>query len=293
MCLQEEITPEIIANSIYQDSFKGYYILVEGESDNLFYSKFLNDNESQIEICHGKENVIEAISIINERQKKRDVSIAIIDKDYDFLDDSLSYPNNVIQTDFHDIEMMCLNSDSFLDFSKEYFSDKKMNSLIGNGCIRNYLLNIIKPISKLRIINKNENLSLAFKTSKVRKKELSYTKFICKDHLVFKGYEDLLNTVKKYYNQATNLDNEQMIIKLQDLDINGYDAYDICHGHDLTRVIAIGMKKRIGKSKLSSVSIDEIERVMRLSYTLLDFNNTKMKAKLDEINAKLVKKYVA
>lgn len=293
MCLQNEITPEIIANSIYQDTFNGYFILVEGESDNLFYSKFFDDNESQIEICHGKENVIDAIAIINERQKKREVSIAIIDKDYDFLDADLSYPDNVIQTDFHDIEMMCLNSDSFIDFSKEYFSNKKLNTLIGNGCLRNYLLDIIKPISKLRIINKKENLSLAFKTSKDRKNELEFNKFICRNNFVYKGDESLLDAVKRYYNQALHLENAQMIVKLRDLDIDEYNAYDICHGHDLTRAIFVGMKKRIGKNKLSTVSVDEIERAMRLSYTLIDFNKTEIKKKLDQIDIAIVKKYVA
>ncbi len=295
MSLRDEITPNIIANTICQDIYEGYYILVEGDTDELFFSKFLNAEKSQIEICHGKENVIETIQILNKRNnKKKNKTLAIVDKDYDFLDNT-EYPENIIQTDFHDVEMMCLKSESFDSVAKEYFSKKKIEKLKQDqvDCIRSYFLSIIKPISELRIISKKENLNLSFKTTKKRPKELKYEKFICKDNFVFKGYDELINTVKTYYNQAIHLNNQELIDKIKQLDLEKYDAFDICHGHDLSRIIQIGLKKKIGKSKLTSVTIDEIERALRLAYSLVDFAKTDLKKKLDKINKELVKNYVA
>lgn len=292
MCLQEEITPEIIANTICQDVYDGFYILVEGESDDLFYSKFLNSNVTQIEICHGKENVIEAISIISERQIKKDVSIALVDKDFDFLNSNQIH-SNIIQTDFHDIEMMCLKSASFMNFSKEYFSSRKLKAIIGNASIKEYLLEMILPISKLRIISILEGLSLAFKASKNKERELDFSKFICKRKFIYKGDEYLLNAIKRYYNQATGLNNVEIIKKMQNLEIDKYNEYDMCHGHDLTRAIAIGLKQKIGRNSLTGVTVLEIERAMRLAYSIDDFNKTKMKAKLDSVDKRIVKKYVA
>ncbi len=295
MSLKDEITPDIIANTICQDIYDGFYILVEGDTDELFFSKFLNPDKSQIEICHGKENVVEAINIINQRNnRKTPKTIAIIDKDYDFLD-NVTYPNNVIQTDFHDVEMMCLKSDSFDNVAKEYFSKKKIEKLKQEQieCIRSYFLNIIKPISELRILSKKEKLNLSFKATEERPKELKFEKFVCKDNFVFKGYDDLINAVKTYYNQATFLNNEDLIEKIKKLDLDKYDAFDICHGHDLSRVIQIGLKKKIGKNKLINVTVDEIERALRLAYSLADFSKTDLKKKVDSINQELVKNYVA
>jgi hypothetical protein len=296
MSIKEEITAEIIANTICLDTYDGYYILVEGETDELFYSKFLDNKNCQIEICHGKENTVKAINIINQRSiKKKEKSIAIVDKDFDFLDDKLNYPDNLLQTDCHDIEMMCLKSDSFDSVMNEYFSKEKVEEFnkAQKKCIRQHLLNTIRPISELRILSKKENLNLSFKPSIAKPNELKYDKFICKDKFEFKGYEALLNAIKTYYNQATHLDNKDIILKLQQLDLAKYEGYDICHGHDLTKAIHIGLKKKIGKSKLSDVTADEIERSMRLAFSIIDFKKTDLKQKLDKINDKLVKNNVA
>lgn len=294
MSLIEEITPEIIANSICQDIYDGYFILVEGSTDELFFSKFLNSDNCQIEICHGKENVIEVIDIINKRDiKKSCKTIAIVDKDYDFIDDN-KIPDNLLYTDNHDVEMMCLKSDSFNNVAKEYFSNKKIENLMQQvECIRSYFIKIIKPISELRILCKMENLNLSFKPSKLRPKELDYEKFICKNDFVFKGYDELINAVKTYYNQAVHLNNKDLINKLKQLNLEEYDAYDICHGHDLTKAIHIGLKKKIGKNKLIGVTSEEIERALRLAYSINDFSKTEMKKKLDKIDKKIVKNIVA
>lgn len=295
MSLRNEITPEIIANTICQDTYNEYYILVEGDTDELFYSKFLNSDKCQIEICHGKENVIEAIELINKRKHRiAKKAIAIIDKDFDFLDNT-NYPKNIVETDFHDVEMMCLKSDSFENVAKEYFSNRKMERLKAENikCLRSYFLNIIQPISELRILSKQEKLNLSFKPSVKKPRELKYDKFICRDKFEFKGYDKLIEAVKTYYNQAVQLKNEELIDKIKLLNLEEYDAYDICHGHDLTRAIHIGLKKRIGKSKLSGVTPDEIERALRLAYTKDDFANTKIKKKLDVICKELVKSNVA
>lgn len=291
MSLREEITPDIIANTIYQDTYDGYHILVEGETDCLFYSRFFCRKNSQFFICHGKENVIEAIKIINLRFKKKKLAIGIVDKDYDFLCKSiLDYPDNLICTDSHDVEMMCLKSKSFDNISKEYFSSDKIDKLFNSSetNLRYFLLQLIKPISELRIINSKDNLSLSFKSKNNNDKELNYGKIICRNSLKFKGYNDLIDTVKRYRNQAVHLNNEEIIKKIEILNLDEYDIYDVCHGHDLTKVIQIGMKKKLGKNSLSSVTASELERVMRLAYNGADFSLTKLKMRIDEINDKLV-----
>ena len=84
MSIREEIDGDFMANSLRMNSFQGYSVLVEGENDELFYSKFLDEKKVQIEICHGKKNVLDAIKILDENNKNKKY-IGIVDKDYDFL----------------------------------------------------------------------------------------------------------------------------------------------------------------------------------------------------------------
>ncbi|HSC52345.1 MAG TPA: DUF4435 domain-containing protein [Phnomibacter sp.] len=293
MALIDEIDAEFIANSIIIDTYDGYYVLVEGETDDLFFTKFLNKSLCQIEVCNGKENVKEVLEIINSHLKKKEKTIGIIDKDFDsILAPSIPYPCNLLLTDFHDIEMMCVNSESFEYFSNEYFSKIKLSNFIKEmniSSIKDYLLNLVRPISELRIISQCENLNLAFKQTKEKTKELDFKKFICKDKFTFKGYPLLIETIKTYYNQGVKLDATDIEKKIKALDLTNFSNYDICKGHDFSRVLIIGILKRIGKSSITTLTTEELERSLRLAYTMADFQKTNLKKQLDSINPKIVR----
>ncbi|MFZ0598170.1 MAG: hypothetical protein WAM46_14395, partial [Flavobacterium sp.] len=143
--------------------------------------------------------------------------------------------------------------------------------------------------SELRIISLENDLNLAFKQTITKPKELDFKKFICKDKFSFKGYGELIETIKTYYNQATQLNTKDVESKIKALDLKKFNIYDICKGHDLTKVMLIGILKRIGKSNSGTMTSEEIERSLRLSFSILDFHKTQLKKHLDKINPKLVK----
>lgn len=296
MTLINEIDAQYIANSIIMDIFSDYCILVEGETDEMFFSKFLDDSECHIEICNGKQNLIAALEIINSHTKKIKV-IGIIDKDFDFIIAPQSpAPSNLLNTDFHDVEMMCINSDSFEYFASEYFSKTKLKNFLSekkNITLREYLLSLTKPISELRIVSLKNNLNLAFKQTTTKTKELDFKKFICKDKFIFKGYDKLIETIKTYYNQGVELNSKDLESQIKTLDLREFDNYDVCKGHDLTKVIIIGILKKIGKTNSENITTEEIERSLRLSFSLMDFNKTKLKKQIDRIDQNLVRTHTA
>lgn len=290
MSVREEIDGFFIANSIRMDSFDGYYVLVEGENDELFYSKFLNDEIVQIEICHGKDNVLEAIKILDKNKPKKKY-IGLVDKDYDFITNDKIDSENLIRTDFHDIETMCISSDSFNHFSKEYFNSSKIEQLTSKRTksIKEHLISLAIPLAQLRIVSLKNQYSIKFKPNGKETKQLDYTKFICKDSFSFLGNEQLIGAIERYYNQGLPKKNEEIIAEIESLDLSKYEILDICHGHDLTKIIVIAMKKALGKSSLTNTKQEEVERALRLAYNKEDFNQTNIKKQLDAISKDLIK----
>tara|TARA_R100000988_G_C3988182_1_gene161095 strand:+ start:398 stop:1270 length:873 start_codon:yes stop_codon:yes gene_type:complete len=290
MSLKEEIDGVFIANSIRMDSFNEYYILVEGENDELFYSKFLNENQTQIEICHGKDNVLNAIKILDNTKHGKKY-IGLVDKDYDFLFDEIIESENLIRTDFHDIETMCISSESFDNFTKEYFNKSKTEKLKtkNSKSIKEHIIDLALPMAQIRIVNAINQYAIKFKPSGKETKPLDYSKFICKNSYDFLGFENLLEALKKYYNQGLPIKNEDLINQIKSLDLSKYEILDICHGHDLTKIIVIGMKKVIGKSNLSNTKQEEIERVLRLAYSKEDFDKTTVRRQIMTFSEGLLK----
>ncbi len=217
MGVKSEITLEHIANTICMDkSYGGCYVLLEGESDELLFSKFTVKENCDFEILDGKENVLNLVEILNSRNFER--VIAIVDKDYDWFENNLEkYPQNVLVADNHDIEIMCFSSESFNHVIKEFCSITKIKSLGTEFDLRKHLIELSKPIAYLRLHNKKANLGLYFKPNAERENELDYAKFICKNDFVYKGDDSLITTVKRYYSQAQHLDNEEIKKHLDDL----------------------------------------------------------------------------
>jgi hypothetical protein len=290
MNLRQELDAQFIANTVIMDAYEGYHILVEGGTDEIFYSKFLNPSFTQIQICDGKEIVVEALAIINEHGRKNANTLAIVDKDFDFLIGGAAYPGNLLYTDCHDVEMMCIKAESFEHFSNEFFAKEKVANLLEGKelTLRDYILGLAIPIAKLRIVNLQDKLSLAFKAKNDKEKEIDFKKFICKDKFCFLGTDSLIQTIKNYKNQAPNLDKNSISKRINELNISMHSMYDICKGHDCTRIIVIGLYKKIGSAKVSDVTEAEIERALRLSFSHLDFGKTELKNKIENIDKRLL-----
>src|SRR5689334_19952084 len=107
--IREEITPERVANSIIQDKLhEGVFLIVEGESDFTFFNKFIKKPECEISIAFGNFKVIEAIEILDKRNFSR--KLGIIDADFRVLEKEEPINENILITDFHDLEMVIIAS---------------------------------------------------------------------------------------------------------------------------------------------------------------------------------------
>ena len=122
--MRNDMTVDRIANSIIQRRKKHEnFILVEGSHDRLFLLKFKNDT-TQIELTFGWEKLIDIMSVLKQRGFEK--AIGIIDKDLrEFIPENHTYDENIIITDEHDINILCIEK-SFDVIFQSYCSEDKV-----------------------------------------------------------------------------------------------------------------------------------------------------------------------
>ncbi len=278
MRIKSHITPVSIANSIMMDkTFTGNYVIVEGESDSLFFSKFTDKTNNRISIAFGYENVIEIIKI-SEKRKRKGV-LGIIDSDFNNILNHRNPSINLLQTDTHDLETLIIKSETFEYVTNSLCSKRKLKEFEKsiNLSLRDYLLELSKPLALFRLVNQLEELGLMFKPSFQDGKELKFEKIIDKRTFTFLGEKQMFDSVKNYYNQAPALIYENIKEKIDKLAKKRYNIWQLCNGHDIIKIFAIGLKQKIGSKNISAI---EIEKQLINSYDSAFFKETDLFKKI-------------
>lgn len=230
------------------------WILVEGENDYKLYQKFIDANKARIEYVGGGKGQLEiALQILTQETNQ---VIGIRDADFCHLENSYPSVTNLFFTDFHDIEMTMLNS------------DQVMENLLTEHNLQEYLENIRENILKeasflgyVRWYNEINNLELLFKG-------LGLGDFIeMQDSIIKINKENLIAAINQRSSNKRRAIDLPSIIDFQNQKYTN-DFYNLCNGHDVTALLSL----RIG----SSVSKNELSRHIRISYRLIDFNQTSL-----------------
>lgn len=288
------ITADRIANSILQKRKKyNNFILVEGSHDRLFLLKFRHE-DTQIEITFGWEKLIKVIEIL--RDKGFENIIGIVDLDFrEFIPDKVIEDDEIILTDAHDIDILCLEK-SFPTIFNNYCSEDKIENFKNSNnceCIKQYTYEILKPLSYLKLLNKREGLNLAFKSNGSKKNNFDYTKFIDKNKYTLINNVKLIETVTNFSRSKTEnkiLRNEEILKKLESLLASEVFAEEkITNGHDFGEAITIGIKKALGSKELDS---ETFLKECILSYDSTEFLKTNLYKKIYNIQIKKKTKFL-
>lgn len=276
--MTKDITPERIANSIMQDTYDGTYVIVEGISDYYLYSKFIDCENCQITIAHGKTNVTDAVTILNNRKFEK--KLGIIDSDFKHIENESKEIKNLVQTDLHDLEMMIIQSSAFDHVINLYRVKSKLDAFLNEmrKDLRSILLDIASPIGYLKLLEKRHRFGLVFKPKNPDGRPLSYTNFIDSTSMEFKGQKSLIQSVINYStNKSKKVEKLGVIEKaLKDISRIEFDLWQLCNGHDMCNIIAISLRKKISNKNAKSVDYRTIEKDLILAYDSSSFRETKL-----------------
>ena len=263
------------------------FLIVEGVSDISFFKKFISEESCDIIFANGKENVIETVLELEEET----TILGIVDADFWYLNGINPTSENILMTDFHDIEMIMLNTRALESILDEFGTTEKIKNLESERKLkfREILLQEGSEIGFFRLLKKrNPDFSeLNFKRlqfdSFLNTKEFQIDK-ISLIRTVLKNTENwvlIQENLKNLY--GTN--SEQVIVeKIENLKESNDNLLQICIGHDLTKIILIMLIKEIGNRANPNFPEDRksLESSLRMAYTLDDFLKTELFKKIKE-----------
>lgn len=274
--MKAEITAPIIYNEVrmLRTVHDGTIIIFESENDIRNFIKFFDDNCECIP-AFGKKNATGALKMI-DRDNIEGV-LTIVDNDYWFLESFKIDSPNMLVTDSHDSETMILQSGALDNLLLELADESKLQKFVSKEAkgIREILLEKGKYIGYFRwFLSK-------YKIRAFILRDLKFQRFINSNSLIIDIDKLIWEALKKNLKVIHIPDNfktfkKYVLIVLNDLDKKGYDLWHICAGHDLIKILIIGLKFIFGNKTGKNIYQRLLEITMRLSYAINHFQTTKL-----------------
>jgi hypothetical protein len=260
--MRENLTVDRYANTVRQQrsTFSGTFLLVEGRSDKVFYSNFVDNVFCRFLVTDGKDN---AMTTLNSLEKSGYTGIlAIVDADFDRLESLPHQSPNLLRTDTHDLETMILQSPALDKLLAIFASDDKLKEFGRN--VRTALLEAGMSIGYFLWLSKSENLNLTF--DGIKFKEFINDKTLQINEL------KLINEVKNKSQPAAKSalsDPSDIQKRIAAKKKDNHDPWQVCRGHDLVEILSIGLRKALGSNKVIDVEARSDERKSTLENQLM------------------------
>jgi hypothetical protein len=263
-------------------------ILVEAKSDEKLYRKFIV-SKAIFFIGNGFKNVEKAIESVNKH--KIQGVLGIIDADFKRIEKAI-IPKNLFLTDFHDKEMMILNSVAWKSILFQ-FSDNSISSKTGFSKLQKFekqvnlsvleaILKASKSIANIRLLNERNAFGLKFKEEKTKKGKKSFEHIKYEDFInnkTLKVDEEKLQKAVESKSQKlgffSNLETQKQIEIIKS---ETYDLMELCNGHDVINIFVFALREAIGseknKNSIDRITAEQIETHLTTAYRLEDFQKT-------------------
>lgn len=264
--IEDEIEPSTLAAEVLmlRAASDNTILIVEGPSDERVFINFIEADECEIVIAHGRHNAIEATSIL----KKRALSgvLCIVDQDFSkFLDDDPS-SENILTTDDHDLETTIFRSEAFNRVLAEFASPTKIaNAKSKWRELRTPIVLAAYPIGLLRLYSLQACLHLTFEGVRpvyVDRRTLAV------------NLDLMIKTIAAHSMKSVDFDSIRAFF---DRWPTGHrDPWTICCGHDLTEIFGKSLQSLLGSRRAIEVDHEATERALRLAFSFHDFRRTNL-----------------
>jgi hypothetical protein len=268
--MRKYITPDRIANDIRmlrtQDT--GSFLIAEGDTDARVWENLMDSTKCCVVIAHNKNN---AIAVLNILEKDNFAGVlAVVDADFEILEETVLLSQNLLLTDTHDLETMLLKSPALEKVLREHGSAEKIERF---PHIRETLLESAKIIGYLRWASLKFNYCLKFEG-------LAFKDFVDKETLAL-NKSDLIETVKNK-SQKRKLDEQEITANMDSLKTDTQDMWQVCCGHDMISILSIALCKALGSCNSKTVEPNVLEINLRLAYEPSYFCKTQLYAAIQQ-----------
>jgi len=266
-------TPGIIVAEIRMMSapFKGVHLLVEGDDDSRFWKVRVASGSVTIVNCEGKPNLLGASALV---QRLGLSSVAgIYDPDFERFFGVTHHPNILVPTDCNDLELTLIASQALDTLLHEYGDP---------GLIADFEQSHGTTVAKHLEITSRQFGQLRYLSGalghQVDFDRLSPYRFMNQSSWTL----DRTSLIAAYANLAGINPPKVDVLILEHCPV----AADWClsQGHDTVRVLAQGLRRRIGRKQMSE---QDVARVLRIAFSLELLQQSVMYQSLRSFESKL------
>lgn len=263
-------TGDAIANEVLlvRDTYNGSVLILEGDNDEKLFRRFVEDSEMPIIPAWGKENVLEAVEILESHDGVQGF-MGIVDADFGHVDGSLPTSKNIVVTDDHDVEMMIVKTKAFSAVLRELGSRAKVRNFSDRERgIRDALMQEALIIGHLLHLSVTDDLRLRFEG-------LRFERFVDRNSLKM-NVDKMINAVFALTRnpQLAMADIRDRLLELVKDATD--DPYQICCGHDFIAIFGIALRKVVGSRQSKETTSQVLGIALRLAYDSEDFRQTKL-----------------
>lgn len=266
-------TPAIILNEIkmMSSTFNGVHFLVEGDDDSRFWKPRIAKQKTSIVNCEGRPNLLGASQLI--LRQGIGCAAGVYDSDFDQHFGIIHCPDILAATDENDLEVTLLASEALSAILHEYADESLIRTFeVDRGMSAvSYLERVSQEFGKLRLLNKQLNHNVDFD-------RLSPYRFVSPEDWSL----DLVG-LHAEYTRLAGISAAQLQSDMA-AKIPTTKSWGLCQGHDSVRILAQGLRKRIGKKQISE---QDLAKILRIAYSVEQFQRSQMYQTLRTLEAKL------
>jgi hypothetical protein len=246
------------------------FLLVEGTTDVTLFRKFVLADHCEVLPCFGRGNALLAVESLD---KSGEVGwLAVVDADWDRLNNTEPSSTNCVLTDGHDIlvDLLCSraldhvlgelgSADKIADFEKASGTTVRANLLAGAA-----------TVGRLRWHNERASLSLKFR-------DLELHPYVVGGCMRI-DFVALARVIVQ--RSGSNVALEVLQAGCDDLAAGAHDDRQVAVGHDAVALLGSALRGLIGSQKAQDVRPDVLERELRLAFDKEELERTKMHARM-------------
>ena len=247
----------------------GPFLIVEGPHDSRFYRRFVVPQVYPLIPAFNKENVIGAVTSLDEVQFSG--ALGVVDSDFDVLMEIVLPSANLVRgDDSHDLETMLVRSPALDAVLHEFASPDKLDSFeTRNGApFRAWLVEVALCLGYLRWYSVTNGLNLCFD-------DLHFSRFINLQTLEL----DRNAMFADIRNQSRNwaITDEELAQAGWPQDRND-NPWHVCCGHDVVDLLAIALRRAIGSRQ--QLSVEQVASSLRVAYSETQFADSPLRVRI-------------
>ncbi|OSI28006.1 DUF4435 domain-containing protein [Bradyrhizobium canariense] len=260
----EDITPEALAAEVLflrAQAPESSIVLLEGDSDVRLFENLLDVDISNFVNCFGKENVLLTIEMVDEGGLRG--VLAIVDADFAAILGTVYASQNVVQSDFHDFEVVLFNSTALDRLLTEDGSREKIKKVQETNSVREVLINSCLHLGCLRLYSQKTASNLKFKGMRYR--------FLGRKLEV--QIDEIIKEVFDHSRKHTGHDDAKKFIN--NFSFSTVDPNQLVCGHDLIAALGVALQSLIGSRNAVHCAAPELESKLRLGFSREEFSKTR------------------